>query len=139
MQQVVAQSDQPIRNMAVWAGGTTFEEYGIHPIELIVSCMGSGALSVMLAGDERHPQIRINLTHGRVAMVDFNIGTHVPYEDAITTAQKTEFVTVDTDTLFVDTVDAIINFLVAGRSRIDRKQSLAVRANLDAAANHKII
>ena len=135
VQQIVAQSDQPIRNMVVWAGGTTFEEYGIHPIELVVSCMGSGALSVMSVGDERHPQITIRFTHGRVAMVDFNIGTHVQYEAAITTAKETVFVTVDTDTLFVDTAAAILDFFEADRPMVDHKQSLAVRAILDGIAN----
>ena len=135
VQQVVSQSDLPVRNMAVWAGGTTFEEYGIHPIELVVSCMGAGPLSVMSVGDERHPQITIKFTHGRTAMVDFNIGNHVPYAAAITTTKQTDFVTVDTDSLFVDTARAILEFFQSDRPLVDRKQSLAVRAILDGISN----
>lgn len=135
VQQAVAQSDQPVRNMAVWAGGTSFEEYGIHPVELIVSCMGAGALAVASVGDERHPVIVIRFTHGRTATIDFNNGTHVDYAATLSTATQTRYLPVGLDTLFEDTASAILDFLESGEPAIDRRQSLTVRAILDTAVD----
>ncbi|MGH7214392.1 MAG: hypothetical protein ACREIT_06485, partial [Tepidisphaeraceae bacterium] len=32
-----------VRHMVAWGGGRSFAEYAIHPVELVVSCMGPGA------------------------------------------------------------------------------------------------
>ncbi|MEZ6191605.1 MAG: hypothetical protein R3C45_09990 [Phycisphaerales bacterium] len=95
----------------------------------------AGALAVTTVGDERHPVIVIRFTHGRTATIDFNNGEHVDYAAAITTASKTRHIPVGLDSLFVDTASAILGFLDSGVPTIDRKQSLAVRAILDAAAD----
>ncbi len=135
VQRVVAQCAEPVKHMVTWAGGSTFEEYGIHPVELIISCMGPDALAVNSVGDEKHPVITILFTEGRTAVIDFNIGTHVGYAATVTTAKGTRYIPVGLDTLFVDTASAVLDFLETGEPTIARQESLMVRAILDVIAD----
>ncbi len=135
VQRVVLESPEPVKHMVAWAGGDTFEEYGIHPVELVISCMGPDALAAHSVGDEQHPVIIIVFTEGRTAVIDFNIGTHVDYAATVTTATGTQYIPVGLDTLFIDTASAILDFLETGQPTIARQESLMVREILDVIAD----
>ncbi|MBA2482143.1 MAG: Gfo/Idh/MocA family oxidoreductase [Planctomycetes bacterium] len=123
-----------LRHVVAWGGGTTFGEYAIHPVELVVSCMGADAVAVMRRGSGTYGQILIDFSDGRTAVINVCTEGQTPFTAALTTAEGTTHVTVDDSRLFVDLPAAVLDFFAAGEAAIDRRESLAIRAILDAAA-----
>jgi hypothetical protein len=121
--------------MSAWGGGSSFEEYGIHPVELVVSSMGPEVDRIMCRGgdDRGFWQIILEFADGRMATVNLCIGGRTPYTAAVTTAEETRFLTIDLSRLFVDACASILDFFEGRRAPIDRAESLAVRRILDAA------
>ncbi len=133
VQERVQQLESPLLHMAAWAGGSSFAEYGIHPVEMVVSCMGPAVESLMVLGPEDHPVLVLKYDGGRVATIDFNPSEYVPFAASLTTRTGTDFVTVDDARLFEDAAGAILDFFDAGQALVDRAESLAVLRVLDAA------
>src|SRR5688500_7110653 len=50
VQDHVRAAKSPVRHMIAWGGGSSFGEYAIHPVELLISCMGADAIAVMRRG-----------------------------------------------------------------------------------------
>ncbi len=119
------------RHLTVWGGGTSLDEYAIHPVELAVSCMGADAAGVVVLGAIEHPLIALHYDDARTATIHFNPRLHVPYQAAVTTDETTDFITVDDGRLFLNTASAILDFFDAGAAQIDRAESLLVRHILD--------
>ena len=122
-----------VRHMVAWGGGSNFSEYVIHPVELVVSCMGHEAVSLMRRGSEPESQLLINFTRGRTAVVNVYNKTRTSFAASVTTDQATEHFVVDNSRLFVDTTAAMLDFFASGRSDIDRRESLTVMRIIDAA------
>jgi hypothetical protein len=122
-----------VRHVTAFGGGSSFAEYAIHPVEMVVSVMGAGAVSLMRRGSDPWSQLLINFDGGRTATL--NVYTHgdTPSMAALTTDKHTESVAVDGATLFTNMAAALLDFFDAGKPQIDRAESLAVRRILDAA------
>ncbi|NKB69577.1 MAG: hypothetical protein GKR89_21110 [Candidatus Latescibacteria bacterium] len=135
VQQQARQSGDPILHMVAWGGGSSFGEYAIHPVEMVVSCMGPEVESLCRRSDEPHSQVLVNFSGDRSATIQVYTSGQTPYAAAFTTATGTQLVTVDTSTLFVDTAAAILDFFNTGTPSIDRAESLAVQRILEAANN----
>ena len=133
VQEIVEAMDQQVQNIYVWSGGTSVEEYLIHPVELVVSCLGADATEIMRLGDDSHPLFVLKFSAGRVAVIDFTVGVDVPYAAAITTPQSTQFESVDMSQLFFNGLSAMLDFFDAAAPQIDRAETLLVRTILDAA------
>ncbi len=129
-------SKSPVCHLAVWGGGTSLEEYAIHPLELAVSCLGAGADALLALGDAEHPHWVLRYGDGHLASIDFNAHAHVPYAAAVTTAQGTEWISVDDSHLFIDAASAILDFFTQGEAQIDRQESLLIRSILDRIQAH---
>lgn len=123
-----------VRHMVAWGGGSSFDEYAIHPTELVVSCMGAQAESVTRRGMGDQSQLLVNFSGGRTAVINVYANTDTPFAASVTTATATRLIEVDTSHLFVDMACAILDFYEAGRPTIDRAESLAIRRILDVAA-----
>ncbi|MEM9354169.1 MAG: Gfo/Idh/MocA family oxidoreductase [Planctomycetota bacterium] len=134
VQRRAGELENPLLHMAAWAGGSSFGEYGIHPVEMVVSCMGAGVESLMVHGPEEHPQLVLRFSGDRAATIDFNPSEYVPFSAALTTRAGTEFVTVDDAKLFEDAAAAILDFFDAGRPLVEQAETLAVLRVLAAAA-----
>lgn len=122
-----------VRHMVAWGGGRSFAEYGIHPVELVVSCMGARATGVMRRGDDRFWQVLIDFIGGRTAVVNVSLDTQTPFAAAVTTTSETRLITVDGQRLFLDTLAGMLDFFEAGTPLIDRGETLMIRQILDAA------
>ena len=133
VQQYVAELDGTLRHMTVFASGSSFAEYGIHPVELAVSCFGWQAERLLRLGRDDHPQFLIAFSAGRTAMIDFNLHAEVPFSAAVASDHGLEYMTVDDGRLFIDAAASILDFFDAGRPLIDRRETLVVRRILDAA------
>ncbi|MFA5043563.1 MAG: Gfo/Idh/MocA family oxidoreductase [Kiritimatiellia bacterium] len=126
-----------VRHMVAWGGGRSFEEYAIHPVELVVSCMGPAAERLMLrgAGDQR--QLLLDFSGGRTAVINVYTNAATPYAASVTTDKETKIVTEDCARIFVDTAAAILDLFETGKAAIDRAESLTIRRILDAALKAK--
>jgi hypothetical protein len=131
VQTTIGQLTEPVESFTVWAGGASFAEYGIHPVELVVSCLGSDILDVLRLGNGTHFQLMMRFDGERAAMIDFAEGVDVPYAAAITTRTSTQFVPIDLTDLFRDSTSAMLDFFAAGAAHVDRAESLSVRKILD--------
>lgn len=133
VQQEVAQMDELLVSVAQWAGGASFDEYGIHPVELAVSCLGLSPERLTLCGAVHHPTLTIAFSDGRVATIDFNAQEYVPFVTVLTGDKSCKAVVVDDSKLFVDAASAILDFFDAGEAIVPRGETLAVLRVLAAA------
>jgi hypothetical protein len=124
-----------VKHMVAWGGGSSFEEYAIHPVELIVSCMGSAAQAVMRRGTEAHSQLLINFSNGRTGVANVYTQGGTPYAAAVTTAKVTDIISVETSKIFVSNAAAVLDLFESGKPNIDREETLVIRRILDVAAD----
>jgi predicted dehydrogenase len=122
-----------LRHMVAWGGGSSFGEYAIHPLELIVSCMGSAAQSLLRRDDGDRVQLLINFTDSRTAVANVYANANTPFAASLTTTEETRYVAVDSSKIFVNTAAAVLDFFDAGKPQIDRSESLMIRRILDVA------
>ena len=124
-----------VRDMVAWGGGSSFAEYAIHPVELIVSCMGPAAQAVMRRGTEEHSQLLINFSNGRTGVANVYTQGETPYAAAVTTAKVTEVITVNTSRIFINNAAAVLELFESRKPNIDREETLVIRRILDVAAD----
>jgi len=133
VQQHVASAGEKVRHMVAWGGGGNFDEYVIHPLELVISCMGHDVKSVMRRGGEPESQLLVNFSGGRTAVINIYTKARTPYAAAVTTARATVYITVDTKRLFVDAAAGFLDFFEAGKALIDRRETMAAMRIIDSA------
>ncbi len=132
IQNILAEMKEPLVNLSLWAGGASLDEYGIHPLEIAVSCLGPEAERLLVAGTKRHPTIVIEFSRGRIATIDFNSAEYVPFVAMLTTDRGSKEVVVDDKRLFTDAAAAILDFYDAGKPLVPREETMAVITLLDA-------
>jgi len=128
-----------VRHMVSWGGGRSFGEYAIHPVELVVSCMGPNATALMRRGTGNLSQLLVDFTGGRTAVINVFVRSKTPYAASVTTAAETRHIAVDGSRLFLDTAEALIDFFESGKPNIPRAESLMVRRILDVAAQPRAL
>ncbi len=124
---------ETLRHMTSWGVGSNFDEYVIHPLELVVSCMGHEIESVMRRGGEPHSQLLLNFSGNRTAVVNVYTKSRTPYAASVTTTKETRHIPVDTKRLFVDAAAGMLDFFEAKNPLIDRKETMTVMRIIDAA------
>jgi predicted dehydrogenase len=124
---------EKIRHMVTWGAGRSFEEYAIHPLELVVSCMGSGAERCMRRGTGDFSQLLLDFTAGRTAVVNVYCKTKTPFAASVTTSEETRYLPVEAGEMFLRTAAAVLDLFQSGKPGIDRDESLIIRRVLDVA------
>lgn len=124
---------EKVKHMITWGGGSSFAEYAIHPVELLVSCMGAEAESLMRRGTGEHTQLLINFSGGRTGVA--NVYTHgsTPFAASVTTDEATKMIQVESGAIFVNNAAAVIDLFESGKPGVDRAETLAIRRILDLA------
>jgi hypothetical protein len=138
VQAFVRELPSPVQSMTIFSSGASFDEYGIHPVELAVSCLGHEVECMMRIGPERHPQWLLQFSGDRTAVIDFNPEIEIPFSAIVSTQQGHDRIEVDGATLFLDAAASILDFFDAGRPLIDRRESLMVRRILDLAMSDRV-
>jgi predicted dehydrogenase len=128
-----------VRHMVAWGGGRSFMEYGIHPVEMVVSCMGPGAKRLMRRGTRNQSQLLLDFSGGRTAVINVYVNADTPFSAGVTTDQATKYIAVDGSRLFIDMAAAVLDLFEAGKPNIDRAESLMVRRILDAAEDPRAL
>ena len=124
-----------VKHMITWGGGSSFEEYAIHPVEMLISCMGADATSLMRRGAGEYAQMLINFNEDRTGVVNVYTHGNTPFAAAVSTDKTTKLINVETDKIFVNNASAVLDLFETGKPSIDRHETLMVRRILDAAAD----
>jgi predicted dehydrogenase len=138
-QHVIKQGKENLKHITTWGGGSSFAEYAIHPLEMAISCLGPGATSLLRRGTADYSQLLINFTGDRTATINVYTQGNTPFAASLTTTKKTEYVPVNTSTLFTNMASAILDFFDKGEPQIDRAESLLIRHILDVAQDPRAL
>ncbi len=128
-----------VKGMVAWGPGGSFDEYAIHPIELVISCMGPKAEGLMRRGTGKLSQLLINFSGGRTAVVNVCLQSDTPFAASVSTAAGTKIIQVDGATLFRDMAAGFLDLFDTNKPSIDRKESLMIRKILDKASDPKAL
>jgi len=131
--EVLKAAPPKVEHMIAWGGGGSFDEYAIHPLELLISVMGHEATALMRRGTEERAQLLIDFSGGRTGVANVFPKTNTPFAASFTTDKGTRYVEVDVAKIFANNLSAILDFFSSGRPNIDRRQSLALMRLLDLA------
>lgn len=132
VQQAVATLESPLIGMALWAGGASFDEYGIHPVELAVSCLGHEVERLTGCGQGPQKTYLLEFSGERVATIHFSSEAYIPFHAVLTTSDGVQPIAVEEATLFVDAASSILDFFEAGEALVPRAETLAIMRVLDA-------
>jgi predicted dehydrogenase len=125
---------EKVRHLRAWGGGRSFEEYVIHPLEMVISTMGPQVEKVLhLADGDRHHELHLSFSGGRTASVFVHSIGACAFQAMVTTDEKTVCVDASADPIFRDLAGFILDFFESGRESIDRAESLAIFKVLDVA------
>ena len=122
-----------VEHMITWGGGGSFDEYAIHPIELLISVMGHEASALMRRGTPERAQLLIEFSSGRTGVVNVFPKTTTNFAASFTTDKATRYIEVDVSKIFANNQAVILDFFAAGKPNIDRRESLTLMRLLDAA------
>jgi predicted dehydrogenase len=132
-------SSEKVEHMITWGGGGSFDEYAIHPLELLVSVMGHEATGLMRRGTAERSQLLIEFTNGRTGVVNVFPKTATPFAASFTTEKATRHVEVDVGKIFTNNQAAILDFFEAGKPNIDRRESLKLMRMLEVARDRSAL
>jgi len=128
-----------IRHMVAWAGGRSFGEYAIHPVELVVSCMGTAVKRMMRRGSGHLSQLLLDFTGGRTAVVNVYVKSRTEAAAAVTTVESTMYLAVDRASMFIASTVGILELFRTGKPSVSRKESLVIRRILDVAGQKRAL
>jgi len=129
-----------IRHVRAWGGGGSFEEYVIHPLEMLIHAMGPQVREVMRLSDgTNHHEVHIKFSGGRTGSVFVHNNGACAFQAMVTTDATTVYVDTSPDPIFRDLASLILDFFGSGKENIDRKESLAIFRVRDAAFNKKSV
>ena len=128
-----------VEHMVAWGGGGSFDEYAIHPLELLISVMGHEATGLMRRGAPERAQLLVEFTGGRTGVVNIFPRTSTPFAASFTTGKATRYVEVEVGKIFENNLAAILDFFASGQPNIDRRESLMLMRLLDIARDPRAL
>lgn len=139
VQDEVRKAGGKVEHMITWGGGGSFDEYAIHPLELLISVMGPDATALMRRGAPERAQLLVEFAGGRTGVANVFPKTTTPFAASFTTEKATRYLEVDVPRIFANNLAAILDFFTAGKPNVDRRESLTIMRLLDAARDPKAL
>ncbi len=127
----------PIRFASVSGGGSSFEEYAIHQIEMLVMALGVGASRIMHGGNSEADLMVIDYSDGRRGVI--NLVDGAPFEMTLRSATSgtnespQTLCTGPMDGFFPRFINAMLHFFESGKQTIPQEQTLEIMAIVEAA------
>lgn len=118
--------------VATFGGGSTFQEYAIHQIEMVVAALGTGAESVMRVPGSATPHFLVRYADG-VRGASLTYGSF-GFSAVLTGRAGSSFVLNGTK-MFEHLLDDILDFYTTGVSPIPESETIEVAAIREAAVN----
>ena len=103
-----------VKHMIAWGGGRSFDEYAIHPTEMVISCMGTSVKRLMRRGAGNHAQILLDFTSNRTAVINLFAKTRTIHSASVTTTTETRYIEVDRTQIFPRSTEAILDLFESG-------------------------
>lgn len=109
-------------------GGRSFDEYGIHQLEMIVSIMGSDVKEIRLVGDSLKLSLLLEYFDGRLAHAAYSPSNSFTLVAGSDTKNK---VVPSVTNMFPNLIAAMMDFFATGKSPIDPKETIAIASLLE--------
>ena len=119
----LAEQKKNVRFVGTLGGGSSFQEYGIHQVEMIVSFLGMGAKRVMQCGGEKTNHMVIGYDDDRRATVTLN--PEMPFTAVICHDGGVSHV-VHMNDIFENLIADMLEFFAAGTSPIDYRETIEI-------------
>lgn len=104
-------------------GGRSFDEYGIHQLEMIVSVMGTDVKNITFTGNEKRLSLSYEFANGNMAQIAYSL--FMPF--TITAASEKESICFSSAShIFENLIDAMLDFFADGKSRVPKEETLAI-------------
>jgi predicted dehydrogenase len=139
VQDEVRKAGAKVEHMIAWGGGGSFDEYAIHPMELLISVMGHEATGLMRRGTPERAQLLVEFTGGRTGVVNVFPKTNTPFAASFTTEKATRYLEVDVAKLFPDNQSAVLDFFTTGKPNVDPRETLIIMRLLDTARDPRAL
>lgn len=107
-------------------GGRSFEEYSIHQVEMLVMLLGTGAKRVMQCGRGATNHMVIGYDDKRCGTMTLSPMSKFTWESHLDGKERIECS--DCGAFFQCFIDAMLEFLLTGRSLIDPAETLEIAA-----------
>ncbi|MFZ4775160.1 MAG: Gfo/Idh/MocA family protein [Terrimicrobiaceae bacterium] len=114
-----------------WGGGSNFQEYIIHQVEMVVSLLGPDFEGLRIEELAHLTQIDLAFGGHRAASIHMTAPSEIPFLAVTSNPLMTRSFVVDEGRLFVSGLNAILDFFSKGHAVIDRKETLTVMRILD--------
>lgn len=109
-------------------GGRSFDEYGIHQLEMIVSVMGADVKNMKLTGDSGKLSLSLEYSDGRLAQIAY--APSMPFTVIAANPEKTEVIPSMSRT-FENLIAEMMNFFATGKCIIPKEQTIGIAALLE--------
>ena len=124
--------DDVVEHMTTWGNGGSFDEYAIHPLELLISVMGPEVETVMRRGDGDRSQILLNFSGNRTGTVNVYTSSSTPFAASVTTRKSTRYLAVDQGPMFKNSLSTTLDFFASGQPSVPEAESIVIMSILDA-------
>jgi predicted dehydrogenase len=128
-----------VRHLQTFAGGGSFEEYIVHPLEMAISVMGDDVKAVMRLADGAHHQLILRFGGGRTANVFLHTGCACEFQAMLVSDAKAVHVSCQKDPFFHELLRRIFTFFETRKESVPRAETLALFRALDVAFNKKAL
>ncbi|MBR2441340.1 MAG: Gfo/Idh/MocA family oxidoreductase [Lentisphaeria bacterium] len=109
-------------------GGRTFDEYGIHQLEMIASVMGTDVKNISFTGNEDRLSLTYEFANGNMAHIAYSL--FMPF--TITAAGEKGSVSFTASShIFENLIDSMLDFFADGKSRVPKEQTLGIAKLLE--------
>ena len=109
-------------------GGRSFDEYGIHQLEMIVSIMGTEVRNMKLTGDAEKLSLVLEYADGRLAQAAYTCA--FPFTVTASNGKSTA-VYPEMHHTFQNLIAAMLDFFATGKSIIPKEQTIGIAALLE--------
>ena len=109
-------------------GGRSYQEYGIHQLEMIVSIMGTEINNILVSGNAQNAFVLLEYSGGRRAGLAYSM----PYPFSLTASNGREaFLYQEIQNHFENLTSAILDFFATGISSVPKAETLAIAELLE--------
>ena len=109
-------------------GGRSFDEYGIHQLEMIVSIMGADVREMKLTGDVEKLFLTLEYGNGNLAQIAYTPA--MPFTVTASDGKTAEVYSAVTNT-FQNLIAAMMDFFATGKSIIPKEQTIGIAVLLE--------
>ena len=108
--------------------GSTFDEYGIHQLEMVVSVMGTDVKNIKFTGDAKKLTLALEYGNGNLAQVAYS--ACLPF--SITACNEKSAVTFSQmNRMFNNLIDSMLDFFADGKSRVPKEETICIATLLE--------